>query len=198
MTDDIPGRRLTREDLAAAYGYSPTHLKRLWADRDANGHPPAEKDGRVLTWDAAEFDQWDRDRRDIISGAEVARILGHADSSWVSKAATTMPEGFPAPVDWIDQAAGYGPKWRRGDIEHYARTRRTSRPPAGAGRPANARAGTAYAGDPRLDLARQVLAEHPDERPARHIERLHERMPGSSASTWTKILKAARDHPETP
>ncbi|MFJ8166535.1 hypothetical protein ACIRBY_37225 [Streptomyces sp. NPDC096136] len=189
-------RRLTRDEISAAYGYSPMKLKRLWADRDSNGHPPAKKAGRTLTWDAEEWEQWDRNRQALIGVVEVSAILGHADHTWASKAAVAPPEGFPAPIEWSDPVARRGPRWRQQDIEHYAETRTLPKPPAGAGRPSGARHGTAYVGDPRLDLARQVLAEHPDERPARHIERLHALMPGSSASTWTKILKAARDESE--
>ncbi|MFE5827300.1 hypothetical protein ACFQ7B_36860 [Streptomyces erythrochromogenes] len=191
MTDDTI-RRLTRDELAAAHGYSRTTLERLWADRAANGHPDAHRDGRSLTWDAAEWAEWDRGRQDLITGAEFARLLGHKDSSWVSKAATIPPEGFPSPAEWGDPANRRRPKWRRSEAQHYADHRTPARPPAGAGNRAGSRRGTAYTDDPRLALARQVLADHPGERTARHIERLHQLRHGSSASTWTKILQAAR------
>ncbi|MFG2753917.1 hypothetical protein [Streptomyces xanthophaeus] len=197
MTDSAAGRRLTRADITAAYGYSPTTLARWWADRINNGHPPARKEGRVLTWDAAEWQAWDRSRQETVGPAEFARMLGHADNSWVSKAAAVPPEGFPQPVEWGDPVARRRPKWRREDAQHYADTRTTTRPPTGAGtRPGSRRPSAPYAGDPRLAVARFILAKYPDERPARHIDRLHQLMPGSSASTWTKILQAAR-HQDT-
>ncbi|MFF5808244.1 hypothetical protein [Streptomyces sp. NPDC012746] len=189
--------RLTRADIQAQYGYSAMTLKRWWAERATNGHPAALRDGRTLTWDAAEWEAWDRQRQqDVVGGAEFARMLGHRDNSWVSKAAVTPPPGFPEPVEWGDPTARRRPKWRREDAQRFADNRTGTRPPAGAGRPLGARTGTAYADDPRLILAIQVLADHPDERAARHIERLQGLMPGSSASTWTKILKAAREHQE--
>ncbi|MER7828040.1 hypothetical protein ABTX85_36405 [Streptomyces sp. NPDC096097] len=191
MTDDT-SRRLTRDELAATHGYSRTTLERLWADRATNGHPDAQRDGRTLTWDATEWAEWDRGRQDLITGAEFARLLGHKDSSWVSKAANVPPEGFPAPTEWGDPENRRRPKWRRGDAQRYADTRTSSLPPAGAGNRSGSRRGTSYTDDPRLALARRILAEHPEERPARHIERLHQLMPGSSASTWTKILQTAR------
>lgn len=128
MTDDT-GRRLSRDELAAAHGYSRTTLERLWADRAANGHPDAHRDGRTLTWDAAEWAAWDHSRQDLITGAEFARLLGHRDSSWVSKAATVPPEGFPAPVEWGDPVNRRRPKWRRSDAQHYADNRPSTRPP---------------------------------------------------------------------
>lgn len=184
---------LTRADISAAYGYSTTTLDRWWADRATNGHPPAHRIGRTLYWDAAEWETWDKERQQLVGVSEFARILGHRDHTWVSKAATTPPPGFPPPVLWGDPQARQRPQWNRADAVAFAAT---PIPPTGAGRPRGARTGTAYAGDPRLTLALQTLRNHPDDRTTQLIARLDTLRPGSSPSTWTKILQAARQHPE--
>ncbi|MFZ3552498.1 hypothetical protein ACODT3_44160 [Streptomyces sp. 4.24] len=194
MTPDSP-RRLTRADIQTHYGYSAKTLERLWADRANNNHPPAEREGRALTWDADEFEAWDRRRQDIIGVAEFARILGHKDNSWVTKAATIPPAGFPEPFEWADPVNHRRPRWHRADAQRFADNRNPTRPPTGAGRPSGARNGTHY-NDPRFTLALDTLTDHPHERPAQTIARLHQQMPGSSASTWTKILQAVREQEE--
>lgn len=207
---------LTRDQLAAAHDVSRSTLDRLWKDRAANGHPAPVRYRGVMHWDSAAWGQWHAEHRRnsparaarLSSGAatgepdeeigvsEFARILGHRDNSWVSKAVRTPPAGFPAPDSWGDPVGRKRPRWRRDRAEAYARTRQPQQHARGR------RAGTRndqphhYVDDPRLTLARHVLTEHPDERTARLIERLQEQSDTpSSASTWTKILTTARQHP---
>ena len=217
---DDPGKQnpppgwLTRDQLAAAHDVSRSTLDRLWSNRDANGHPAPVRYSGVMHWDSRAWGHWHTQLRQTaaapaeelpraatsdeeIGVAEFARILGHKDNSWVSKAVKAPPAGFPAPDSWGDPDARKRPRWRRHRAETYARTRHLQ--PIARGR----RAGTSlndlpypYARDPRLTLARQVLAEHPDARTARLIELMQERSEApSSASTWTKILTTARQHP---
>ncbi|MCX5079016.1 hypothetical protein OG321_42230 [Streptomyces sp. NBC_00424] len=199
MTENTEPRRLTREELAAAYGHNTATLQRLWAAREENGHPPGRRVGRSLTWDAAEFEAWDRKRQSTITGAEFARLLGHKDHGWVSRAATVPPPGFPEPVAWTNAAERRGPQWDRAAAQAYADTR----PPtetlrgAGAGRRTGTRQGTAYANDPRLTAARKIIAKHPDESIAQHTQRLNEKLPGTSATVWRKIILTARDKDQT-
>ncbi|MFE2167911.1 hypothetical protein ACFXB3_23060 [Streptomyces sp. NPDC059447] len=197
MPENPEPRRLTRTELADTHGIPAKTLERWWSDRENNGHPPAERQGRTLTWDSAEWEAWHRHRQDTVGPAEFAKILGHKDNSWVTKAAAAPPPGFPEPVEWGDTVNRRRPKWRRTDAQTFADNRTRNSPPPGAGRPTGSRAGTAYEGDERLTAAIKSLTDHPDDRPARHIERLHQLHPGTSASGWTKILKAARDQ-QTP
>lgn len=207
----------TRDQLADEHGVSRSTLDRLWKERARNGHPEPTRYGGVMHWDSAAWGRWyaELQRRtaaqaaplphsprggtphEEIGPSEFARILTHKDNSWVSKAAITPPPGFPEPDSWGDPEARKRPRWKRHRAEEYARTRHT------APRPRGRRAGSTntqpypYAGDPRLTLARQVLADHPDERTARLIERLAELSDQpASPSTWTKIITTARRHPE--
>ncbi|MGX9891403.1 hypothetical protein [Streptomyces sp. NPDC002276] len=212
---------LTRDQLAAAHGTSRETLSRLWRARTANAHPEPVRYGGIMHWHSPTWGSWydelqrqqaaaaeplpvqddGGDPDELIGPAEFRRILGHKDNSWVSKAAVNPPPGFPEPDTWGDPVNRKRPKWRRRRALEYGRTRHSeprSHGPRAYGRRAGSRnnAPHLYAGDPRLDLARQVLAEHPDDRPAQHIERLHELSPQpASTSTWTKILKTAREHP---
>ncbi|WP_331718305.1 hypothetical protein [Streptomyces sp. NBC_00134] len=195
------GRRLlTRRELADEHGLSVPTLERLWAKRDDNDHPePAEKDGRTLYWDAAEWAAWHAKLNapaDEIGPAEFARILDHKHTKWVSEAArsSTPPQGFPVPDRWEEGPRGRRPIWQRARAQQYADTPGLRAPRAGAGRPAGrSRVPYLYAGDERLTLARQVLAEHPDESNAQLIDRLEQLADTTaSRSTWTKILATAR------
>ncbi|MFM9625098.1 hypothetical protein ACKI14_45160 [Streptomyces turgidiscabies] len=211
-----PAGWLTRDQLAAAHGLSRETLNRLWRARETNGHPQPNRYGGVMHWDSAAWGRWHAelqaqraaavpplpvqdaggDPEELIGPAAFGRILGHNDNSWVTKAAISPPPGFPEPDTWDDTVNRKRPKWRRRLALEYAHTRHTQ--PRPYGRRAGSRNDQPhpYAGDPRLDLARQILAEHPDERPARHIERLQALSPQpASASTWTKIVKTAREHP---
>lgn len=206
-------RRLTRQQIADEHGISPRTLERLWSERADNGHPePADKQGRTLLWDADEWAQWNEERQqpsdeaDEVGPAGFARILGHQHTKWVAEAArsSTPPPGFPAPDRWEDGPHGRRPIWQRTRAQTYANTPGLRVRGAGGGRrPGRPRTVPyTYAGDARLTLARQVLAEHPDEPNSRLIDRL-ERLSDTRASrsTWTRILTAARhtdDQEETP
>ncbi|MEU1133350.1 hypothetical protein ABZ383_26435 [Streptomyces sp. NPDC005900] len=194
-------RLLTRAELAEETGLSPRTLQRLWDARESNGHPPvAHREGRTLRWDADEFAAWhtalQADAGEEIGPANFARILGHKHTKWVSESArsSTPPPNFPAPDRWEDGPRGRRPIWKRARAQHYADKGRHETPPR-RGRYSRQRNNPPYlyAGDPRLALARQVLAEHPDESNAQLIDRL-ERLADapSSRSTWTRILAAAR------
>ncbi|WP_051801806.1 hypothetical protein [Streptomyces sp. NRRL F-525] len=212
---------LTRHQLAAAHGISGETLSRLWRARATNSHPEPVRYGGIMHWHGPTWASWydelqkqqaaaapplpvtddDGDPDELIGPQVFRRMLGHNDNSWVSKAAVNPPPGFPEPDTWGDPVNRKRPKWRRRRAREYALTRHTqprSHGPRAHGRRAGSRNNPPYlyAGDPRLALARQILAEHPDERTARHIERLHELSPDpASTSTWTKILKTAREHP---
>lgn len=213
---EAPPGWLTRDQLAAAHGVSRSTLDRLWRDRAANRHPAPVRYRGVMHWHSATWGQWHAEHRhhaaartaplpyrvaggdpdEEIGAAEFARILGHKDNSWVSKAVAAPPAGFPAPDSWGDPEGRKRPRWRRHRAEDYARTRHLQ--PIKRGRLPGSRNSPPYpyATDPRLALARRILADHPDERTARLIERLQELSDTpSSASTWTKILTTARHHP---
>lgn len=207
----------TRHQLAAEHGVSGSTLDRLWADRENNAHPEPVKYGGIMHWDSTAWGHWYTDLKlraadeaaplphaalggdpdEEIGPAEFARILKHKEGSWVSKAAVAPPPGFPEPDSWGDPVARKRPRWKRHRAEDYARNRRAEPWPRRR-RPGSRNAPPyPYAGDPRLTLARHVLTEHPDERPAQLIARLVERSETpASASTWTKILTSARQHPE--
>ncbi|MFB7031009.1 MULTISPECIES: hypothetical protein [unclassified Streptomyces] len=218
--DKAPGLR-TRDELAQDHGLSRSKLAALWADREDNGHPAPVRIGGVMHWDTVEWGRWyaqqrtttaypvrstvDRsaaagDPEQLIGSAEFGRILGHKDHSWTAKAAAAPPPGFPAPATWGDPVGRKRPKWRRGDAVAYAE----SREEIAAAQPVRRRrAGSTnsqpymYYGDPRLTLAREVIAQYPDAPQTELIEHLHQRSgQTSSVSTWRKIIVTARDHPE--
>ncbi|MFF1560934.1 hypothetical protein [Streptomyces sp. NPDC058279] len=197
MPEDPVPRRLTRAELSATHGIPERTLARWYSKRDTNGHPLAHRNGRTLEWDAAEWERWHHrvhhQDPNLVNVSEFAKILGHKDHTWVSKAANVPPPGFPEPVEWDDPVNRRRPKWRRTDAQAFADNRVERTAPAGAGRPAGSRAGTRYANDERLTAAVKSLTDHPHDRPARHIERLHRLHPGTSPSAWTQILKAARE-----
>ncbi|WP_138907329.1 hypothetical protein [Streptomyces chryseus] len=213
-----------RDQLAARVGLTRAQFNRLWADRDANGHPqPVRTVGRAHTlyWDADQWAQWfERHREnqrakaeppptiaaaddtgpdDEIGPADFARILGLKHPKWVSQSALTPPPGFPEPDAWDELPSGRRrPRWRRRRAQAYADTRHTITPtrtgrPVGSGQRAHP-----YQGDPRLTLARQVLADRPDAKTSELVEEALKQAGDktTSARTWTLILKTAREHPE--
>ncbi|WP_330346654.1 hypothetical protein OG858_46935 (plasmid) [Streptomyces europaeiscabiei] len=220
MTTTPPAGWVNRHQLGADHGVSRPVLERLWRDRDANGHPAAVTYGGVMHWNSAAWGRWHAEHRqkaaeeaaqarphrpvpvtgdpdELIGPSGFARILQHKDHTWVTKAAAIPPRGFPEPDSWGDPANRKRPKWKRGRAEQYARDRQ-DQPLIRPGRPKGSSNTQPhpYAGDPRLDLARTVLAEHPDAPRAEQIARLQQLSDRtSSASTWTKILTTARDHP---
>ncbi|GAA2110132.1 hypothetical protein [Streptomyces synnematoformans] len=209
-----PEGMLTRAELAEKTGYTIRYLEQLWRERNTNGHPPGTRIGGRLRWNAEVWDDWNRNRLqiddveqpaahdaaddDLIGPAEFSRILGHADTSTVSKAVKTPPPGWPEPDEWEDLPSGRKrPKWRRWRALAY-RDHRADRPIRRGRRPGSRNARYPYAGDPRLTLARQLLAERSDATNAELIDDLQRRSdpPPSSYSTWTKILTSARSHPQ--
>lgn len=129
---EVPAGLVTRDELATRHGLSPHALKRLWAERAANGHPEAaHQAGRALYWDSSAWAAWyeehrrshDRDPADLVTLAEVARILGLAQST-VTVYAGRPPAGWPEPA--VREALGGGRirrLYRRSDITAYARNR---------------------------------------------------------------------------
>ncbi|WP_424212711.1 hypothetical protein ACN20G_11870 [Streptomyces sp. BI20] len=208
----------TRDELAVEVGLSKATLSNLWAKREENGHPPAiTTDGR-MRWDLATWRTWHRDlqsRRatatttrdpdftgdpeETVGPAEAAKVCGFADTSVISGYMKNPPAGWPEPDDWDVLPTRRRPRWKRATLWNYVR----NRAPRGqaAGRPAGRSGGQAYPyqGDPRLTLARQVLAEHPGARNSELIPLLAERSEKPySRPTWNNILKSARDNEETP
>jgi predicted DNA-binding transcriptional regulator AlpA len=131
-TVPVPPGLLTRDELAAEHGLSRHALKRLWAERAANGHPePAHQAGRALYWDAGRWAAWYEGHRaagtgepdDLVTQAEAARILGLAQSS-VTVYAKRPPAGWPKPAEEESLAGGrVRRRYRRGDLLAYARHR---------------------------------------------------------------------------
>jgi predicted DNA-binding transcriptional regulator AlpA len=126
----VPPGLLTRDELAAEHGLSRHTLKRLWAERAANGHPePARRSGKALYWDAAGWAAWYEGLQaagpgepgDLVTPAEVARMLGLATSS-VAVYVRRPPAGWPDPAEEESLAGGrVRRRYRRGDILAYAR-----------------------------------------------------------------------------
>lgn len=213
-----PAGARTRDELATGHNLSRSTLERLWAEREHNAHPPVtHRAGRTLYWDAKTWSRWYHqlttptppppetdhtgdtgdEADDEIGPTEFARILGHKDNSWVSKAARVPPDGFPAPR-WEELPSGRRrPKWRRRAAHAYRDSRTTPAvaPARRAGR--RNKPDYLYAGDPRLQLARQALTDHPDHTNARLIELLQQQTDRpTSYSSWQKILTTARTHPQ--
>lgn len=216
-TSSDSSRLATRHQLAEEVELSVSSLERLWAARATNGHPaPADwitntpGPARPL-WLVSQWRQWYAEylsrRRtigeipglqsdDLGGPAEFARLCGHADTSTISHWVTDLPEGFPRPDTWVElSGGGRRPQWRISRMQEFA----ANRPYRGqrGGRPAgSASGGQPYAGDPRLELARQALVDHPHASDAELIRHLRA-SPGdaSSRSTWHRILNAARRSP---
>lgn len=215
-TDD--GRTLrTRAELARKYKVAEQTLSLLWSKRQTNQHPGITEtiDGTDY-WDETEWRAWYRDYQRTIAvqattnapkiegdpdeevgPAEAARICGFSSTSTISHYLTEPPEGWPEPDSWDDLPSGRRrPKWKRRKLWAYLRTRKP-RGHAG-GRPAGRRGQShPYQGDPRLDLARQFLAEHPDATNAELIAKLQQASDQAySRPTWNLILNTARQHPK--
>lgn len=214
-----------RDELAARAGISRSTFDQLWAKRETNGHPqPARTVGSAHTryWDADSWINWYEqlghqeqgkplgrrfrstpdtgaagdDPEAEIGPAQFARLLNHQHTKWVTQAAAAPPPGFPAPDRWEPLPSGrQRPKWQLRRAQQYADQRELT-PPVRPGRPTGHRP-YPYAGDPRLTLARRLIAKAPEQKTARLIEELqkHSETP-SSPSTWTKIIQSAREHPE--
>ncbi|MFH8350242.1 hypothetical protein [Streptomyces sp. NPDC018045] len=210
----IDGRRHeTRAELAARHSLSPNTLSRYWAARDTNGHPPAVRVARTLHWPSREFDQWLGTLSEDTTTppkakpaptpagmggpAEFARICGHSTTHTVMDWVRNPPPGFPEPDAWQDLPSGRRrPYWRTERMRTWAERGRGRRG-QGSGNPGRPRTQPhPYAGDPRLTLARQVLAEHPDATTTELIQHMVQRHPEHcSNAAWTSILTTARQHP---
>ncbi|WP_242613955.1 hypothetical protein [Actinomadura roseirufa] len=126
----VPAGLVTRDELAARHGLTRHHLKRLWAERTANGHPDvAHQVGKALYWDEAEWTAWysahqerppEEDAEDLVTLAEAARILGLAQTS-VTVYPKRPPAGWPEPAR-VEQLGGGRLRrfYRRSDILTYA------------------------------------------------------------------------------
>jgi hypothetical protein len=136
---------LTRDELAAEHGLSRHALKSLWAERAVNGHPePAHRVGKALYWDAGLWAAWYEEHRaaepaepgDLLTPAEVARVLGLAQSS-VAVYVKRPPAGWPDPAEEKSLAGGrVRRRYRRSDILAYARRRERAGENAGENRAA--------------------------------------------------------------
>jgi hypothetical protein len=134
----VPAGLVTRDELSARYGLSRHALKKLWGERESNGHPDvAYQVGKALYWDEKEWAAWyaglqersadDGDPDALVTLAEAARILGLAQSS-VTVYAKRPPTGWPEPVR--QEALGGGRVrrlYRRGDVLAYGEARLTRR-----------------------------------------------------------------------
>ncbi|MEV1008353.1 hypothetical protein [Streptomyces sp. NPDC049881] len=214
-----PAPRLaTRAELAEAFGVSVSTLERLWAQRESNGHPapadavsggpgPARPRWHVSTWgtwyEHYRAQQKERGPRaggpnDFGGPADFARACGHADTSTISHWLNEPPPGFPAPDEWISLPSGRRrPQWRFRRMWDFADDRPGRGRRAGR-RPGSRKGDQPYVGDPRLDLARQVLSDDPEAANAdliRQLQSVADPALASSRSTWNRILNAARNSP---
>lgn len=133
-----PAGLVTRDELSVKYGLSRPALKKLWSERESNGHPDvAHQVGKALYWDEKQWAAWyagrqkrsaaDDDPDALVTLAEAARLLGLAQSS-VTVYAKRPPVGWPEPVR--QEALGGGRirrLYRRGDVLAYGETRLNSR-----------------------------------------------------------------------
>lgn len=214
MTTNPPDDMLTRAQLADRYQVSCSTLERLWRARDSNGHPPATLiDGR-LHWPGAAWREWyqqlraqsaprrapeelSTDPTELIGPAQFARLCGHRDTTTISHWLTTPPPGFPQPDQWDELPSGRRrPKWRLHTAQAFAAAPRPSR--GITRRPAGSRNAPPhpYHGDPRLDLARQLLAQHPQATTSKLTKLLAQLLEQpTSHATLTRLITTARQHP---
>ncbi|MGP4109703.1 hypothetical protein ACTWP5_02145 [Streptomyces sp. 4N509B] len=212
-----PRRLATRAELAALLATSVSTLERLWAQRATNGHPPpvdaitGQPGPPRPRWHVDTFRRWHDEyvaqRRgstvragkpdDLGGPADFARACGHTDTTTISHWLTEPPPGFPEPDSWTELPSGRRrPQWRLHRIWAFA-DQRPYRGQRSGRRPGTSANAAPYANDPRLDLARRALADHPDARNAELIPRLQATAGpehASSRSTWNRILNAARAH----
>ncbi|MFD9453442.1 hypothetical protein ACFWBC_10170 [Streptomyces sp. NPDC059985] len=202
----IDGRRwATRPDLVAHSGYSRDTLAKLWAAREANDHPAARTVDRVMHWDLEVWTQWfeqhrqaegakpqaepavDRtgDPNEELAPAAQARLLG-VDPSRITQYDKKPPPGWPE--GRVEQLPTRTRRWRtRRQLWDFV----DANPSFGTagGRPAGPAAEKKP--DPRIQLAAQALAAHPERKPgevAADLAREH----GQSIDTWKRIVTEAR------
>lgn len=200
----VEGRRwATREDLIEHSGYSRDTLSKLWRDRSANGHPEARELYGVMHWDLEAWDAWwaalpekprnlsgvDRSGEpdEQLPPAGQARVLG-VDPSRITQYTKKPPPGWPDPVRVEETAT------RRREY----RTRRqlwqwVDDPSSGFGTAGGRPSGPAKTkeADPRIAVAADFLAAHPELSPGQAAADLAEQH-GKSVDTWKRIVTAAR------
>lgn len=192
----IDGRpHASRADLIERSGYKDATLRNLWADREANGHPPARKMDRTLYWDLQEWESWfaeyNRQRSGIdrsgnpdeeLPPAGQAKVLGIGVSA-ITHYRENPPPGWPAPVRVEELDSGRVREFRtRRQLWAYA----DSAPRAGTG----GRKPT-QGPDPRVALAAEALAAEPGRKAGEVAADLAERH-GGGLSTWKRIVTTAR------
>ncbi|MFI0411701.1 hypothetical protein [Actinomadura sp. 3N508] len=134
----VPAGLVTRDELSDRYGLSRHALKKLWSERESNGHPDAAHQvGKALYWNEEEWAAWyaghqersatadDPDAGDpdaLVTLAEAARLLGLAQSS-VTVYVKRPPAGWPEPVRQETLGGGRVRRlYRRGDVLAYGET----------------------------------------------------------------------------
>ncbi|MEW1552246.1 hypothetical protein [Streptomyces tsukubensis] len=195
--ETIDGRPYaTRAELSARAGYKgDATLRALWSDREANGHPPARRIGRVLYWDLQEWQRWYVEYRRQRNGvdysgspdeelppADQARVLGIAISAIV-RYRKWPPPGWPAAVR-EDPLPGGGFRDFRTRRQLWAYADAGLR--VGAGDPMSAKEP-----DPRVALAAAVLAAEPGLKAGEAAAALVARH-GGGLSTWKWFVTEAR------
>ena len=126
-----------------------------------------------------------RPRDELIPPAQVAKALGYADTTTITHNVKRPPAFWPAPDDWQDLPSGRRrPLWKRSSIWTYAEHRK--HPGHAGGRNRGSRTlPFRYASDPRLQTARDLLAEQPDALPTHLVDELQQRSgTTASRSTW--------------
>ncbi|GAA0439238.1 hypothetical protein [Streptomyces luteireticuli] len=197
----INGRAVrSRQDLHTHYGYATSTLERWWTDRDWNGHPNAHRIGQTLYWDAKEWDRWDQRRRNpkaagLADRAQLCAAHGISTSTfdrlWHERETNGHPPVFPHPGPRLYWNAAAYARWIKRHRPADGQPRRGRRP---GSRNDNAHP---YQGDPRLDRARQALANDPDATTADLTRTLtQDAGETTSARTWARIIQTARQHPQ--
>lgn len=126
----IPVGLVDREGLMELHGLSRHTAKKLWSERDTNGHPaPALTVGKALYWDRAEWAAWYDSYQssppdELVTLAEAARMLGLAQTS-VTVYVKRPPAGWPQPAREEPLGGGRVRRfYRRSDILSFAAQRR--------------------------------------------------------------------------
>ncbi|MFE3505939.1 hypothetical protein [Kitasatospora sp. NPDC059160] len=215
-----------RATLAADHGLSTRTLQRLWTAREKNAHPPAVVIGGVMHWCAPQWRRWHEDlaaataaeykaKADVVNVCAdddpdellpinaLAKIMGHSDTSTVLGWRSNPPTGSIGDLlrgDPDGEVRHYGkvvPAYRRSRLQEAAE-KAPARGRSGAGRGAGRKPKAhPWAGDPKLDLARRLLAEQPDASTADLVRAARqEDGTGTSEPTWRQIVETARTHPE--
>ncbi len=215
-----------RRGLTEATGLSRATINRLWAARDTNGHPAPVVIGSVMYWHPRHWQIWhddqaaartrqhhidagginrDGDPDELVPLRELGRILGHQDGTTVAGWRKTPP---PGPVgDLLRDEEPDGEILYRNQLQPAYRRQRlwdvaakAPRGRSGANRGAGRKAGTDQQTQAaRLELARRLLAEHPDWTTADLIHAAVEQTPDSPGLTiWRRVFDVARTTPDTP